>query len=240
MADGSRINRDIKGFVPYMNDTDDYQKATDPATGGFRYLNWGWSAAQSTQWTAYRTLADSLFGKYNNKNIRNTDTTNKLHKLIDDVVLYDQQNKLLDKIAAANMPPAILTDFEMFNVKRGTVLASPGSLRTVDPGMKAPLLTLKKTAHLLHQLHVANPDNPKSVAKPKGIKEIMFYRATAAQGAAAPADGAYTYIGDVKRGKYVANYTTTDVGTVAYYKVRYKTKSGVFGAFSLVLIVVIM
>jgi hypothetical protein len=47
-----------------------------------------------------------------------------------------------------------------------------------------------------------------------------------------PADSAYAYAGDVKRGSYISNFVTADVGNVAYYKVCYKSTHGDLGAFS--------
>ena len=240
MEQRTRIPRSIDAFVIFMNNTDDYQKAIDPKTGLARYLNWGWTDDESLEWTGFRENADTYYGQYSNKDQRNTDVTNNLYEVIDEVVAYDQEHHLLDKISITPLSPALLSDYETFHVKKGTPLASTS--RTVKlplPGIGAPILTIKKTSHLLHQLHVTNPDKPKSVAKPKGIKEIQVYRATTALNATAPADSDYEYIGDIKRGSYISNFESTHVGMMAYYKVRYKSTTGVLGPFSIVIFVLV-
>ncbi|MBI3500963.1 MAG: hypothetical protein HY063_04135 [Bacteroidetes bacterium] len=227
---GSRIPRDIAHFVPYMDDTDDYQQANDPNTSQPRFQNWNWSGGNSNDWHNFRTKADQLFLQYNNKKFRNSDVTEKLHKLIEKVVAYDQQEHLLDKIAATKIPPADIADFEHFHIKRGTIVADETPSRVAD-GMGTPTVTIKKTEHLSHTLGIANAAH-KTKGKGKHIKDVQVWRALVAASAPEPDDDAYKYIGDAKRGSFKSEFEQKDVRKDAWYKARYKNTQGKFGNFS--------
>ncbi|MGD0709700.1 MAG: hypothetical protein ABR968_00820 [Bacteroidales bacterium] len=232
MSTKARIPREIAPFVPFMDETDDYQKAIDPVTTHFRYLNWGWTAAESAQYTTYRQQADALYDKWSDKKLRNTDITEQLHQTIDNTVKFDQVHHLLDRISCSPMPPAINTDFVVFKIKKGTPLADVSLTRAAFPAIKPPHVEVKKVIPGAIQLHVTNPDKPKSVARPKGIKEIEVWMAKVPLRSLAPADTVYIYVGEVKRGKYVGNFTDADIGMVAYFKVRYKNTHGEHSPFS--------
>jgi len=243
----SRIPRDITHFVQYMNDTDDWQLLTDPATGNPRWQNWGWTATDSGKWTAFRNKADTLFAKYSNKKFREADITEKLHLLIKDVVEYDHLEKLLDSIGATKMPPAVLDDYEHFRIKRGTVVADATPTRVAD-SMGEPAIVLKKTLHLMHLLAISNPEH-ETKGRGKHIKEVQVWRAIVAAAivpvpvpreSSAPDDDAYRYVGEALRGTYKSEFSTADEGKTAWYKARYKNTQGKLGDFSPALSVKIM
>lgn len=117
MKTQTRIPRSIDKFNDYITNTNDYQLAGTPAN----YTRWEWSATESAAWTAFKTAFSPLYLKYSNKKSgRTTDVKDQLHQIIDDCVQYDKEHHLLDRIASS--PDSINTDFETFNIKRGTPL----------------------------------------------------------------------------------------------------------------------
>jgi hypothetical protein len=147
-SQGSRIPRDIETFADYMEATDNRQLATDPSTLAVRHLNWGWTPAHSGDWTDFRDRSDALWALYENKAMRRTVDTENFYILIDEVVAYDKEHKLLDKISIALMPPAVTEDFEIFNVVRGTPLAdTTPTVSDVTPPQ--PHIHIKEITHML-------------------------------------------------------------------------------------------
>ena len=63
----TRIPRKIKEFEDYINSTDDRQLAIDPATTQPYFKGYGWTAAESTDWTAFRTTSNALYAKWKYK-----------------------------------------------------------------------------------------------------------------------------------------------------------------------------
>jgi hypothetical protein len=152
--------------------------------------------------------------------------------VIDNMVKFDQVHHLLDRIACTPMPPALNTDFNVFKIKKGTPLADVALTRAALPGIKAPNVTVKNVIPGAIQLHVTNPYKPKSVARPKGMKETEVWMAKVPLKSVAPADTAYVYVGEVKRGKYIGTFADTDIGFVAFFKARYKNTHGEHSPFS--------
>src|SRR5438874_1719958 len=103
-ADDTRIPRDILKIVGYMRITDDWQLSIDPATTNPRWQNWGWKAADSAAWTDFRTIGDGYWTTYETPETRDTDTKNRLVKLVRDIVKYDDDNRLLNKISDTPVP----------------------------------------------------------------------------------------------------------------------------------------
>ena len=136
MPDRSRISRNIEGFVVYLDNSDDYQKDIDPATGDPRYLNWNWTADESAQWSEFRTNSDELFLVWANKKFRSDSISNALRLNIIKTVSYDHEHHLLDRIAVSSMPPACITDFNIFNIKRGTPLEDDAKTAAASPGIE--------------------------------------------------------------------------------------------------------
>jgi hypothetical protein len=229
MSTGSRIPRDIETFADYMEATDNRQLAIDPATTNPRFQNWTWTPAQSTDWTDFRDRSDALWALYENKAMRRTVNTENFYILIDEVVAYDQLHKLLDKITTAAMPPAVVDDFEIFNVVRGTPLAdSTPTVSDVIPPQ--PHIHVKEVTHLSHLLEVTNPAHT-GPGKGPGIKDIQVWRALVAGGAAEPDASAYTQIGDAERGRFTSTFEEGDKRKDAYYKARMKGTNGKYGLF---------
>jgi hypothetical protein len=122
-------------------------------------------------------------------------------------------------------------DWLIFNVKKGTALEDKTKTPAEDPGTKVPGLSISEVGHLYHVLTITNPDAPTSKAKPKGIKDIQVYRALVADGAPAPADSDYEYIGDASRGRFISEFDSADVKKIAWYKARYENTLGKTGNF---------
>jgi hypothetical protein len=232
MPDRSRIPRNIEGFVHYMANSDDYQKDTDPATGNARYLNWGWTAGESADWTQFRTDAYEYYLVWANRKFRSDIISNELRLTIIKTVSYDHEHHLLDRIAVSPMPPACITDFNIFHIKKGTPLEDDAKTPAASPGIKTPLLFIRQVTNGAIQLYVSNPDKPRSVAIPKGVKETEVWQAEAPFKSPMPSSKDYSYVGGARYGRYIAMFTGDDTGNVAYFKARYKNSRGEHGPFS--------
>jgi hypothetical protein len=118
-----RISSKPSEFAPYMQSTDKLQLSIDITTGNPKWKVWGWTSAQSAQWTSYRNQSDTLFPQWSDKNHNNTDITDQMNILIKAVKKYDNDPltgvHLLDKVALGGT----ISDCETFHVKRGTALA---------------------------------------------------------------------------------------------------------------------
>jgi hypothetical protein len=228
-SEGTRIPRDPAKFLAYMVNTDDWQLSIDPATSAPRFQNWGWTPAESTAWTDFRDRAVVLNTDYATVAKRSTDLLNKIKILLDEVVDYEQDNKLLDRMSVKKIPPAAVEDFEKFNVVRGTVLADT-TATTSDATPPQPHVHIKEVTHLTHLLEVTNPDHDGPGRGP-GIKEIQVWRALVAGGAPEPDASAYTQIGDAERGRFTSTFEEGDKRKDAYYKARMKGTNGKYGLF---------
>lgn len=128
MAEGSRIPRSLTHFSGYISNTNTYQLAGTPAN----YTRWGWSAAESGQWTTFATTFAPLWTKYSNKKTgRTTDVKDQLRQIVANCAAYDRKQRLLDRIASS--PTSTTTDHATFNIKRGTPLEKTVRTRPVDP-----------------------------------------------------------------------------------------------------------
>jgi hypothetical protein len=232
MAAGTRIPREPEKFAPYMDSTDNLQLSTDTATNQPFYKDWGWTQAQSAQWTAYRKQSDALFVVYSNKKLSNTENKEAIRILIDTVEKYDHDpimgNHLLDRIALSGS----VNDCTTFKVKRGTPLV----LKTADkagplPGALIPVITVRENTEGEHKLAVRNPKTPKSRAIPKGMKFCKVYRYI---GTAAPTNiSQYQFIVNAKRGLAISEFAAlglnANVKLWAWYIARYESTKGVLG-----------
>src|ERR1035437_9754536 len=134
-----RVSSVASEFAAFMQRTDDLQLSPGRVAGTHKWQDWGWTAAQSAQWTAYRNQCDLLYPKYADPKHVNTDITDEMNLLIANVKKYDNDHltgaRLLDKVALSGT----ISDCETFNVKRGTALAGvshqgAGSQRAVLGG----------------------------------------------------------------------------------------------------------
>jgi hypothetical protein len=219
----TRIPTSIPAFVAYMDDTDNYQLVNVPP---INYVRWTWTAAQSAQWTVYRTQCDKLWLLYSNKKgSRTTDIKDQFRTLIKQTHKFDHDNKLLALIAIKGSN----SDWEMFHIKAGTDLQDITPTRTADPGQKKPVLTIRKITHLQHQLTVRNPDKPKSGAMPKGMKFCKVYRYVASSQTPPTSTDQYKFIGNAKRGLIISTFTDADAEKTAWYIACYETNAGKLG-----------
>jgi hypothetical protein len=230
----TRISREINKFATYMGVTDDRQLEIDPVTTNPRWQNWEWKLAESGQWTLFRTTCDGLYNVYKQDAFRNDDVKNQLKQLIKDVVAYDKEHKLLDKISITPVPPAEIADFEKFNIKRGTPLEDTTPTQS-DVELGQPDITVKEIKNLEHFLKVLPMDRgSRPVAN--HIKSIEVWRAIVAGGTAEARPEQFTYVGDVKRNLFKSTFTDDQKRMDAHYKARIKGKNGKVYGFSSVVV----
>ncbi|MBI3501350.1 MAG: hypothetical protein HY063_06100, partial [Bacteroidetes bacterium] len=217
-----RIPTSIPKFHDYVDDTDDYQ------TQNNRYLTWGWTQAESQQWTAFRNIDNPLYLKWIDKKVsRTTDITTLLKQNIKNCLLYDHDktigHKLLDKVGAFGS----VADCEKFHVKRGTVLADSTRTQKTTATGKEPELAVKKTMHLLHTLEVHHP-NKKGKGNPDDVKATRIYTAITADSNVPSADQ-FKYMGDAKRGFFTVHFEDKDLRKVAWHSALYEDSKGNIG-----------
>jgi hypothetical protein len=235
MANGkTRISREVNSFADYMDITDDRQLEVNPITTNPRWQDWGWTLTESGQWTIFRTKCDALYNVYKQDAFRNDDVRNNLKQLIKDVVAYDKEHKLLDKISITPVPPAEIADFEKFNVKRGTPLADTTPTQS-DVELGQPDIDIRTVKHLEHFLDVM----PEDIGNPVvagNIKNIEVWRAVVAAGTPEASPDQFTYVGDAKRRIFKSTFTDDQKRKDAHYKARIKGKNGKYYGFSKVVV----
>ena len=127
MSDGSRIPRGIDGFNPYITNTAAYL-ATGTPTNASRL---GILDSEATVWAAMLSSWTPLFAKYSDKkNSRTTAVKDQLLEIITETIAYDQDNHILDRIAAS--PNVTIVDMETFNIKKGVLQKTTHSSLTVS------------------------------------------------------------------------------------------------------------
>jgi hypothetical protein len=233
MADRTRISSEPDVFAPYMDNTDNHQLSTDTSTSPNQpfFKTWGWTTAESQQWTAFRKQSDTLFLLYSDKKHVNTEARNEMTTLIKNVKAYDHNpltgHHLLDKIAISGT----INSCTIFKVKRGTPLVLTADKAGPLPGTLIPVITVRDNTEGEHKLAVRNREKPKSRAIPKGMKFCKVYRYI---GTAAPTSiSQYQFIVNAKRGLAISNFA--DIGLDAntklwaWYIARYESTKGVLG-----------
>lgn len=123
MTAGTRIPRTINGFGTYIVSTNAYILAGEPETNGVRI---GMTQEEMKRWKAIETEYTPLLLMYNDvMNSRTRAIRNSLLGIIDETIAYDQENHILDRIAAS--PNATVYDLGAFNINGGV---SPKTTRT--------------------------------------------------------------------------------------------------------------
>jgi len=238
----TRIPSVASEFATYMQRTDNLQLSPGTPATTKKWQNWGWTLAQSQQWTAYRTQSDLLYPQYADKNHNNTDITDQMGLLIKNTKKYDNDPltgfHLLDKVALGGT----ISDCETFRVKRSTALAAVShqgaafkqSTGGLVVGTQKPVLAMKKYDVGEHHISVTNPDTPTSHALPDGIKFAKVYRYI---GTVAPtALSQYQFVGNAKRGSVLSSFSDGDLAAFpaattvyAWYIAKYESNKGVLG-----------
>jgi hypothetical protein len=119
-----RISRSIDEFAKYIVVTYNYIIAGTPETNGERL---GLLPAEITKWKAFLDKWTPLFLLYSDiTNSRTRAIRNTMVQIIDDLIAYDQDNHILDRIAAS--PNVTIDDLGIFNIYGG---ALPKTTRTV-------------------------------------------------------------------------------------------------------------
>jgi len=117
MTAGARIPRGIDDFNPYYTNAIAYLSNGTPTTNAVRL---GIIPDELTQLTGFVTAWAPLYTKYSDKkNSRTTAVKDQLLEIIDNVVSFDQDNHILDRIAAS--PNVTIVDMETFNIKKGAL-----------------------------------------------------------------------------------------------------------------------
>ncbi len=120
---GARMPRGIDQFNIYFTNAVSYLQEGTPKTHAERL---GVLPTEVTTFTGFITEWSPLYGKYSEKKkFRTTSIINQLYLIIDNVVTFDQTNRILDRIAAS--PNATVDDLVTFNIKKGLLQKSPAS-----------------------------------------------------------------------------------------------------------------
>ncbi len=117
MTAGARIPRGIDDFNPYYTNAIAYLSDGTPTTNAVRL---GILPEELTELTSYATAWAPLYTKYSDKkNSRTTAVKDQLLELISNVIGFDQDNHILDRIASS--PNVTIVDMETFNIKKGSL-----------------------------------------------------------------------------------------------------------------------
>lgn len=125
MATGTRIPRSIHPFNGFLVNSNAYFLAGTPTNA----TRLGFTSSEITQWTSYLTQWSPLYLKYCDKaNSRTTSIIEQLNAIIDKLVLFDQTNHILDRIASSTS--ATIIDLETFNIKSGQLQKTTRTIST--------------------------------------------------------------------------------------------------------------
>jgi hypothetical protein len=126
MTTGARIPRGIDDFNPYYTNAITYLSDGKPTTNAVRL---GILPEELTQMTDFATAWVPLYIKYSDKrNSRTTAVKDQLLEIIDNTVTFDQNNHILDRIAAS--PNVTIIDLETFNIKKGSLQKTTRTVST--------------------------------------------------------------------------------------------------------------
>ena len=120
-----RIPRAIEEFNPYIINTSNYLADGTPTNA----TRLGFVETEVEKWTGFAGNWTQLYFKYaDKKSSRTTAIKDQLLRIIDDCIELDQDNHLLDRIAAS--PNANIIDMETFNIKKGILKVSRSAPKT--------------------------------------------------------------------------------------------------------------
>jgi hypothetical protein len=121
MATGARMPRGIDPFNIYFTHAVSYLQEGTPTTNAVRL---GILPDELTTLTTFLADWNPLYDKYSDKKrSRTTSIKDQLLILIDDVISFDQDKHILDRIASS--PNVTVDDLVVFNIKRGLLQKSP-------------------------------------------------------------------------------------------------------------------
>jgi len=209
---------------------------------------WNWNTDATAEWTLLTGTSNlkqarwaAIWAKVSSKEFMHSDevelkAARKSYESGDKNNPVDTSLRIFTKRYIANNKNVTLQQ------KKACGLTVPDTVLTPagNPATRSaePQLTLKKQAHLLHQIEVMCP-GAKSKAKADGVKEIVMYMTVQAANLPTPALSVFQYVGDVKRGIYTSNFADTQEGMKAYYYIREKNSKGLLGNPSMVIGVII-
>ncbi|MEI6555786.1 MAG: hypothetical protein WCL70_09370 [Paludibacter sp.] len=123
MATGARMPRGIDQFNIYFPNAVNYLQEGTPKTNAERL---GVLPEEVAALNDSLTAWTPLYSKYSDKKkSRTTSIKDQLLVIIDNVVTIDQNNHILDRIAAS--PYVTIDDLVTFNIKKGVLQKSPAS-----------------------------------------------------------------------------------------------------------------
>jgi hypothetical protein len=237
-----RISLNPSKCKNFMIRTDDNQKSilTPPSTQ--RYTLYGWTEKESLAWSAFREKIEELYTLYSDPDKTGPTVRKAIKLLIKKIRAYDYDaemgHHLLDKVASNGT----IDDWLLFNIKRGTTLASGPTHQNNNPEQIVPFLSMLENNLGSHVLLVRNPETPKTKKLPEGVVFAKIFRCISTEQPTSLK--AYEFIGNASRGKYRSNFVDIEqdekVRLFAWYYCRYESKKGDLGPPSAVLRVEIM
>jgi hypothetical protein len=231
MRTKTRISKKPIEFNNYMNLTDDLQVSITPPASTKRYLLWGWTDDESSQWTAFRHDCNQLFAEYSDPDKSGHGVIAKMNETVSKVRYYDNSKKdghhLLDKVALNGTVDDCLT----FNVVRGTVLQADPVHHSDGPVTLLPTLVFKKHELGSQIIGVSCSTDPKSKKLPEGIVFAKIYRYV---GKTPPTSlMQYQFIGNAKYGEFTSQLADIIIPEgetwEAHYFGRYESCKGTLG-----------
>jgi hypothetical protein len=126
MAVQTRIPRGIDSFDPYIDRMVTYLQEGTPLPNADRL---GISIDEIQFLSSQKNEWKPLYLKYTDKkNTRTTAVIDQLYYIIDQVIAYDQNRHILDRIAVS--PNSTIVDMEVFNIRKGALQKTTRSVQT--------------------------------------------------------------------------------------------------------------
>lgn len=125
MSNTTRMPRSFEGMNNYLLKTESHLLSGDPVTNWSRL---GLQESEMTKWSEFRTNYSVLYVQYSDQtNTRTRAIRDKLQNVLDQVVEYDQVNRILDRISSS--PNVGIDDLKIFNIKQNPLQKAARSVK---------------------------------------------------------------------------------------------------------------
>jgi hypothetical protein len=216
-----RIPRNIAGFHAYLMQTTAYLSINTGGTANWQRL--GWTQEEMRTWAGANNEWLNMYVKYADKKLtRTTAIKDKLHKIKNDLIAYEQEHKLLNRIESS--PEAVLDDWEAFHIKTRELRDNePSPVHGSHLGTGAPIAAMKNMGGAIIDLRFRRTADQTRPSLPNGFAAEISYQIGGAVPVSPDAAGMKNKISSKARFQFDAGMS--NLGKTLYVFARFKHKT---------------